>query len=368
MTSKDLGGPEMKLIRCLQKTFLALALAIGVVFLPLPSFAESSFVALPKIENNTVAPRIVYIENPRFPSVSPNEVLKVALTAANLVKEHFGIKIEMPSRVPVRDIDEVFAELVDNEPEGFKDLIGDFRNENVNWDIVRENLVEQIEKQKDPLTKQIEFARPYLIRPLEKEDVTSFARAVTETFKERLSHWTVAKLKDGHPVIGKVPGRPDLPFNEYGYWALMAKQGINAEIVLTNQLVASVEYIPIPVHTSIRGGITGGSTEYNPSSQFGSSVWVSLFPYISDDPHIIKYRNGDTYTRDEALSYAGAMLAHEMGHQLLHLGHPWSNEACVMRPAEMLDFAPWVNKFDAGACRIGSSMAMKTETIKIPIW
>ena len=168
-------------------------------------------------------------------------------------------------------------------------------------------------KQKDPLVSQIEFARPYLIQPLEGEDLDSFSRSVVETFKARLSHWTVAKLEDGHPVIGEVPGRIDLPFNEYVYWTLMAKRGIDAEIILTNQFVASVEYIPTPVHTSIRGGITGGSTEYNPSSRFGSSVWVSLFPYLSDDTHIREYRNGDTYTRNEALSYAGAMLAHENG-------------------------------------------------------
>ena len=119
-------------------------------------------------------------------------------------------------------------------------------------------LTEQIGKQTDPLARQIEFARPYLVQPLEREDLDSFSRAVVETFKSRLSHWTVAKLDDGHPVIGEVPGRPDLPFNEYGYWTLMAKRGVDAEIILTNQLVASVEYIPIPVHTSIRGGITGG--------------------------------------------------------------------------------------------------------------
>jgi len=138
-----------------------------------------------------------------------------------------------------------------------------------------------------------------------------------ETFKAPLAHWTWAKLADGHPVIGRVPGRPELPLNEYGYWTLMAKLGIEAEIVLTNQLVASVEYVPIPLHTSIRGGITGGSTEYNPSSRLGSSVWVSLFPYFSNDPLIRELRNRDSYTRDEALAYVGTMLAHELGHQLL---------------------------------------------------
>ena len=95
----------------------------------------------------------------------------------------------------------------------------------------------------------------------------------------------------------------------------------------------------------------------------------NIMGYRSErDKPLREYRNGDTYTRDEALSYAGAMLAHEMGHQLLQLGHPWSNEACPMRPAEMLDFASWVKKFDAGKCHIGSSPEMKTGTMKAPIW
>ena len=352
----------------LRMILATLVLAVGIGLILHFLFDDPSFVALPKIENNTVAPRIIYIENPRFLKVATSDLWKVVQAAAALVEEHFGIKVQSPSHIPILVIADVFSKLVENKPPNFEAWIGDFRNGKVEWDRVRENLVKQIQKQKDPLVSQIEFARPYLIQPLEEEDLDSFSRSVVETFKARLSHWTVAKLEDGHPVIGEVPGRIDLPFNEYGYWTLMAKRGIDAEIILTNQLVASVEYIPTPVHTSIRGGITGGSTEYNPSSRFGSSVWVSLFPYLSDDTHIREYRNGDTYTRNEALSYAGAMLAHEMGHQLLQLGHPWSNEACVMRPVEALDYAAWANKFDAKKCQIGSSPAMKPGTTKAPIW
>jgi len=352
----------------LRAILAAIALAGAMGLQSGPSLANPNSVALPEINNNTVAPRIIYIENPRFPRVEMEDLRKVVEVASALVKEHFGITVDSPAHIPVLSIDGVFFKLVKNRPRYFKKLIGDFRNGKVNWEAVRKSLVEQIGKQTDPLAKQIEFARPYLVRPVEREDVESFSRAVVETFESRLSHWTAAKLDDGYPVIGEVPGRPNLPFNEYLYWAFMAKRGIDAEIILTNQLVASVEYMNIPVHTSIRGGITGGSTEYNPSSRLGSSVWVSLFLYLSDDPHIREYRNGDTYTRDEALSHAGVMLAHEMGHQLLQLGHPWPNQACPMRPAEMLDFASWVSKFDAEKCRVGSSPAMTPGALKIPVW
>ncbi len=324
--------------------------------------------ALPKLGNDVIAPRVVYIENPRFPGVTDAELRKILDRAVLLVEEHFGITAHMPDDIETIPIDTIFSRLVADKP-GFLDgLIGDFRAGTVDWGRVRKSLVEQIKKQKNPLSRQIAFARPYLTTPLASEDLDSFADAVIATFKDRLTYWTLAKLEDGHPVIGRVPGRDDLPLNEYVYWTLMAKLGFDAEIVLTNQLVASVEYFNIPIHTSIRGGITGGSTEYNPSSQFGSSVWISLFPYLTNDNRIAELRNGDTYAREDALKYAGAMLAHELGHQLLQLGHPWSNHSCVMRPAEVLDFASWVEKFDAGNCRVGSSPAMTPGALKIPVW
>lgn len=311
---------------------------------------------------------MIYIENPRFPKVEMQDLWKVLQSAADLVQENFGVSVKQPSDIQILNIDDVFVHVVKEKGADFDDSIGDFRNGNVDWEEIRKFLVEKIKSEKDPLSDQIEFARPYLLRPLDEETLDGFSNAVIDTFKTRLAHWIVAQLEDGHPVIGRVPGRPDLPHNEYNYWALMAKLGIDAEVILTNQLVTSVEYVPIPVHSSIRGGITGGSTEYNPSSRLGSSVWVSLFPYLSGDKQIVELRGGDTYSREEALSYAGVMLAHEMGHQIFQLGHPWSNPACLMRPAEALDFASWVDRLDAKACQIGSSPAMMPGTAKAPIW
>jgi len=346
----------------------AAVLLAAAVLVPDTALAEKKSVALPEIANGTVAPRVVYLENPRFPPFTTEGLRQVLSAAAGLVKDHFGIKVVLPKQIDVRPIDKVFAELARRAPRWLKRKVGDFRNDRVDWNAVRKNLIKQIEKQKDPLEKQIAFARPYLSTPVQRAEVASFARAVAATFRDRLAHWTTATLADGHPIIGRVPGRPDLPLNEYMYWILLTRNGFPAEIILTNQLVASVEYIPTPVHTSIRGGISGGATEYNPDSKLGSSVWVSLFPYVSDDPQIVALRRGDRYSRAQALAYAGAMLAHEMGHQLLHVGHPWSNPACVMRPAEVLDFAAWVKKFDAAGCRLGSSAAMKPGAIRIPVW
>lgn len=352
-------------MRCALAVFLA---ALTGLLLSVAATASEQAVSLPQIENDRFAPRVIYLENPRFETLTTDELKAILAETAQLVEAHFGVRVDMPQDIPVLHIDDVFTPLIGAEPNGMKDMIGDFRGGQVDWGFMRDGLVEQIEKQKTPIKDQIAFAQPHLSEAVEGDIAEALAEAVVQTFKSRLKYWTTAKAGDGYPVIGEVPGRRDLPLNEYGYWSLMARQGIPAEIVLTNQLVASVEYMQLPVHTSIRGGITAGATEYNPASPLGSSVWITVFPMLSNDPQIQRLRNGKTYSRRDALRYAGAMLAHEMGHQLFHLGHPWSNAACVMRPAELLDFAAWTVEFDAENCRVGSIPPMEPGAIKIPVW
>ena len=349
---------------------LVVVLLGAIVFFSSPEIplADSRVVALPSIEDSTISPRIVYIENPRFPQVTDAELKTIVQTAAGLVKEHFGITLEIPSSIKSSDIDELFSDLVPQAPEEFEGLIGDFRTGEVDWAYVNELLIEQIRSHGDSLDDQIAFAAPYLTSSPSSNSVDEFADAVVDTFRTRLSYWTTATLEDGYPIIGRVSGREDLPLNEYGYWTLMAKLGVEAEIVLTNQFIASVEYIPTPIHTAIRGGITGGSTEYNPASRYGASVWMSIAPFLMDDGQVTDLREGKKYTRDDALRYAGVLLAHEIGHLILHLGHPWSNEACLMRPAEVLDFEAWAEKLDADKCLIGSDAEMTPGVLKIPVW
>lgn len=351
------------------QTSCAICLGLFLVLvLAFHASAERRTVDLPTLENNHVSPRVLYIENPRFPKVTQAELQTIVRTAADLVKEHFGVTMDVPSTINTKNIDEVFTDLATNVPDWMKKIIGDFRGGNVDWDKVTQMLIEQIEKNADSLNDQIAFAEPYLTVPPTANNVDGFAAAVTETYKARLAYWTKATLADGAPIIGKVAGRKDLPLNEYGYWTYMAKLGVKAEIVLTNQFIASVEYIPMPIHTAIRGGITGGSSEYNPASKLGASVWMSVAPFLMDDPQVNALRKGERYARNDALYYASIMLAHELGHLILHLGHPWSNEACVMRPAEVLDFATWAENLDAAKCRVGSGPEMTPGVLEIPIW
>ena len=213
------------------------------------AFADSKTVALPVLQNKTIAPRILYVENPRFPKLRADELSVIVNTAAGLVKDHFGITLKSPSTIQTLPIDTTFSDLLPQAPEGFKDLIGDFRAGTVDWATVREMLVEQISSY-GALEDQIAFAAPFLM----------------------------------------------------------------------------------------------------------------------NDEQIRFLRMGKDYTREQALRYAGVLLAHELGHQVLHLGHPWSNTACLMRPAEVLDFAAWDKNLDPEKCPLGSDPEMTAGVLNIPVW
>ena len=102
---------------------------IGIACQPQLLFAEPSFVALPKIENKLVAPRLIYIENPRFPKVEINDLWKVFQSAADLVQVNFGVTVKRPGSVQILKIDEVFADLIKNKPANLDTILGDFRND-----------------------------------------------------------------------------------------------------------------------------------------------------------------------------------------------------------------------------------------------
>ncbi len=351
------------------RAFATLCICLVACLAPPPSSgAAAGAVELPVLTDNTVSPRIVYVENPRFASLGEAELRVVVQAAAALVHEHFAVTLLMPEEIRTLHIDQVFAGLVSKAPGNFARRIGDFKNDAVDWHRVESLIARNIEARGAAVEAQMSFARPHLVEPPATHGLEAFAAAVADTFRRRLSYWTTAELADGHPIIGAVPGREDLPLNEYVYWALMAKRGIPAEIVLTNQLIASVEYLSTPVHMAIRGGITGGSAEYNPASRFGASVWISLAPFLMQDRQVRELRGGAVYSRRDALRYAGVLLAHELGHALLHLEHPWANQACLMRPAEVLDFAAWADKLDAGKCPLGSERAMTPGSLRIPVW
>ena len=134
------------------------------------------------------------------------------------------------------------------------------------------------------------------------------------------------------------------------HWDTLTHGALPYDIVLTNQLVASAEYYGMDVHSASRGDISVGTTSNSRSGSLHTYAFLSTFPFSNDYPPIIQLRGGTKYSENEAARLAGAYLAHELGHVLLHLGHPFNQDACVMNPAQLLDFKCWYENLDAEHC------------------
>ncbi len=74
-------------------------------------------------------------------------------------------------------------------------------------------------------------------------------------------------------------------------------------------------------------------------------------------------RGNDQYTDADAAELSGAYLAHEIGHLLLQLGHPFGKKACAMNPVSMLKFRQWFFQVYGAGCLMDSRPEMKPGAI-----
>ena len=216
----------------------------------------------------------------------------------------------------------------------------------------------QLEENVSGLREQIEFARPYL----DSGQLGSFralATGLAGTLLGRLDTWRSSTARDGEPLID------EKPYNEWVYWDSMGYRDLPFDIVITNQIIASAEYTAQTIHTALRGGLTVGSASYAKSSRYGTYVFFSTFPLAGTGPNLRELGDGDAYDGVEAARLAGAYLAHEIGHQLFHFGHPYGNPACVMHPVSLLKFREWYERLNPTKCRVGSEPAMTPGAINI---
>jgi hypothetical protein len=206
----------------------------------------------------------------------------------------------------------------------------------------------------------IEFAQPFLLHPeIKQDDFIGLSYALVDTLISRLGYWQTQKADDGEPVLD------ESEYNEWVWWDSLGYSDLAYDVIITNQLVASAENYAMDVHSSIRGGITAGTTTYNKNTAFSSYIYIMVYPMLNDSPLLTTLRQDETYSEDQIINYSAALLAHELGHLLLHLGHPFGNKLCIMSPTVMLNYRDWYDNLDAEQCAVGSSKDMQPGAVTI---
>ena len=315
---------------------------------------------LPALPDGVIELRVAYVRNPRLPEMSDAQMRLLLETARVGVFEHFGreIRFTAPARLDVHD---VFQRFTTDQANDLISNIYDFKTGRGDDARLRKAYVQGIGRHKDNLADQIRYVQPYLLAPLTEHSYEALGDALMQTHLARLRQFRAQRLSDGGLLID------DRPHNEYAFWGSLDLIRLPYEVVITNQLVASVEYFDVEVHSAIRGGVTNGITAQNGAARFLSTSVVSTYPFIGEDTATRQLRSNESYSDDDAAKYAGYLLVHELGHQLWHLGHPFGRKACVMNPTALLHFRAWVNQFSPQDCPIATSGAMKPGFFKMPM-
>jgi len=337
---------NIHLHRCFSRFFAALTFLLT----GMNAAAQSNIVPLPVLPAGPVDMRVAYVINPRLPRMDATQLQRLLAATRTTVLEHFGVELRFG---PVRKlaIEPLFDRIPARRQANALAQIYDFKTNQGDPVRLARAFGKGLRDAGEPLESMIAYSRAYT-GELKEHSFEALGVALSRLQIERIERWKSIKALDGGPAIDAAP------YNEFSMWLALGMTDMPYELVLTNQVIASIEYIDPAVHAAIRGGYDNGVTTTSPSSRFKTmSVW-STFAYTTEDPWVRQMRDGESYTADEAARLAGIGAAHEIGHQLFHLTHPFGQDACVMNPVSMFAYRAWVAKLSPAACPFGSSPAM----------
>jgi hypothetical protein len=344
----------------MRRSRLAGSVVAVTVLLAGSSCAHRSMLPLPRPYGETIALKVAYVVNPSFPSMKTEQIRAVLSAARGGVKENFGVDVQFlePEEQSLKSL---FDRVTSKDRSRWYDMIYDFKSGKGDRTRLTKGYAAAFRGEDNSLEEMITYAQPYLLFPLRERTYQGLAEAVTATLVTRLEQIKSQKLPDGTDLIDGSPN------NEVIFWAFIGRLSFPYDVVITNQLIASAEYVGSSVHTAIRGGITNGITTSNPSSRYETTAIVSTYPLIGED-HVTRTLRGDeTYSEAESARFAGLLLVHEIGHQLFHFNHPYGRRSCVMNPPEMLHFRGWAESLSPKDCPLGESAATKPGFDKVSL-
>ncbi len=311
--------------------------------------AGAGTVPLPRLDAQGVQLRVAYAVNPRLPRMDEAQLAILLDAMQGAVREHFGVTLTF---APVREVllADLFATIPASRSRQARKESYDFRSPGADPAALERAFAQGFRDSRESLPDMITFAQPHTGPMAASHD--ELGRKVAALQLARVQQWAQRRALDGGPAID------DQPLHEFPMWLALGFGELPYELVLTNQLIAGVEYTFPAVHTAVRGGYSNGITSYGRQSRYGTfSVW-STYAFTANDDELVRMRDGERYTPQEAARLAGLSGAHEIGHQLFHFTHPFGQPACLMSPVPMFAYRAWAARLSAKDCRVGSSPAM----------
>jgi hypothetical protein len=340
----------MNVLRKMTLRLMLLLGLFGTVNAQAQSSNEMAQLPLPKLGSQPLELRVAHVINPRLPRMSDLQINQMLETMAQATYDHFGISVrfakpvELPIALAFESIPPKFMALAKRDQYNFRSLFARSSS-------LASAFGKGLARQGEPLEDMALFAQKKGIN-LNSRNFEAFGEDVAKLQLNRIAQWTNIQALDGKSVID------DQPFHQYTAWNMLGYGELPFELIITNQIIASVEYVQPSIHTAMRGGYTNGITSFNRSARWGThSIW-STFAFTQNGSDWIARREGEAYSPEEAARLAGLAATHELGHQLLHVIHPFGQKGCIMDPVPMFAYRAWADKLSPKDCPVSSSKAM----------
>jgi hypothetical protein len=272
--------------------------------------------------------RVLYLEDPRLPTLSAAQRAELGTKVEGLLLAWFGYRATLRpvGQANLAEYFTVHAERLRAHP----DILA--------MDLDIESTTDRL-RLRTCLGKALTGYTPGEIQELLQASVLETrAQAITaaeEHMRRRLREIRAIPLAGGGTFFD--PARPEL--NSYMHWCALMYEMDDADLVLTNGMIAGAD-LEMEAGIIARGGITTGNTNANRHNAFGASAMVGLFPFLSDAPFWLRERGA--IPEAERLDTIATMVMHELGHLLLRAQHPINHPAnCVHMPAPRLRYYDW---------------------------
>jgi len=303
--------------------------------------------------SGTISLRVGVVYNPRFPELSVQQLKQLLVRTSDMVERQFGISVSFqpPERIGIQEFFDFLPPVVKRHRSA--EIIDIASLDDAGIGRMQDSLTGTLEHFGYDPQQVLDYALPYLAEPPDNDSLHEIAGALVASLVTRLRYWQQEKAADGRPVLDGTP------YNEWVWWDSIGYGDMPYDVVITNQLVASAENYSMDVHSAIRGGITAGTTSYAKKARLKAWSWVTLYPLLNDSKLLVKLRDDAHYSETQVSDYAAALLTHELGHLLLHLGHPFGSEGCVMSPMPLLKYREWYQGIDAAKCPLNSVEQMR---------
>lgn len=284
----------------------------------------------------------VYVRNPDLPSLSLAEYRKML----GIMEEAFMREWAQPIRLVDRGrmpIDAYFDEYLrpvetenpyreyyfkagEDDPEALKKAFLDV------WaDLSLDDLVRSLRSY---------AGCGHLERSTTKEEL---ADGVVMCHLHKYEELRVLRLENGQPLL------TGAPYEQYLNWEWLSRNQKDFEVVVTNQLIASIETYTPALHSSLRGGVSTGVT-YKSKTLHEGMVVMSTFPLLSDLPYFRRER-GYAASDPRSLEITAWYQTHELGHLLLQYDHPIDHAGCTMNFAVGFGYLEWYDDVMANGPR-----------------